>query len=1408
MKEKTALLLISIVGICLFSSAGADTIHVKSDGTGDYPTIQAAITVAGAGDIIQVEDGTYTGDGNRDIDFLGKAITVRGSTGNPTDVVVDCEASGSRRRRGFNFINGEDENSVLENITIKHGYGLVENEIEYYYLGGGILCKNSSPTIRNCVITNNYAGNVGYGGGIFNYYSNPVIENCVIKSNSSTDGGGVCNHYSRPNIRNCEISYNNVTRFGGGICNKFSGPMINNCMIKSNSTDHNGGGMYNNVNGGLPGEVEVINNCTFVTNSAGYYGGAIHVAYGSPVIKNCIISSNTAQREGAGISVFAATPIIQDCVIRHNTATERGGGIFNSSGSAHSTIQNCTIIHNHAGESQGKDVYNDLGSTDITNSIVWGNSQNSLYRNISVSYSNVEGGYSGVGNIDVDPLFETDGYHLTYASCCIDAGDPNIIIDPNAVDIDNDPRVVFSVDMGADEFISDNACMILDNNLFDFGQVGIDDEMSIELLRMNNYAYNTLNWHIESECDWIQVFPMSGQTTSLETRTIEIRIDHNNIDYGLQTCPFQIVDPNAINSPMPITISLEVLRPEIDLSQNLFDFTIAGISSDPEANVLTIQNNGLGLLNWTIIGADACEWLSVLPENGQVGSGVSTNVNLSVNPAIAGYGLHSCELTISDPNAANSPQTVTVNLAVLGPEIGLNQNNLSFISEDITGSLEPQVLTIGNTGYDTLHWTIAGADVCEWLTVMSEGGQTGSGASSDVSLSVAPVIAGYGSHSCELTVSDPNASNSPQVVTVTLDVLRPEITVSPASFGFDCDVDDPNVLMDTFTISNSGYDTLNWQISEDCDWFSVEPESGQCVSGPNDMTLTVDTAGLEVGCYDCQLTITDENASNSPVTVPVWLHVYRDGERHVPTEYPTIQAAIDAAVEGDHVIVHPGRHTSVNYYEEIRYHGKAITVRSIEPDNPEIVASTIVTGQFYFIEQEGRNSVLDGLTLNGNIYCGQNSSPMIKNCTISSRRFDSWDHCLISIYGANPYIQNCTFAGMQFNKEGYAGIVIGGNRDTSGDTIIENCLFSLKYGYTYPYEQRPAIQIRQGHADVINTTIAYCVSNIDDSYPYESTGTAVSIRESDVSIRNSVIWGNDGSDNVQVTVLNHSEAIDDPLNSDLNINYTIIEGGRDNILIFPNYSSFDAYWRDGILPDPNLVDPNTVIWGPGNMDIDPLFVREPNDGGDGWFPISIPGTSTLDYSPTYNNDYGDLHLKSEAGRFVWDGFARADFNLDKRVDLVDFSEMSQNWRLNLTTSIQLPCNLYWGEMVDLKDLMLFCDDYLQPRVFGVWVADDVTSPCIDAGDPNDMDWQNELWPHGGRINMGAYGGTSAASMSLNPIGNPADLNHNDAVDLADWSLWSDDWLDERILLDSDFDRDNDVDPNDLSIFLNNWLWGK
>jgi hypothetical protein len=119
-----------------------------------YPTIQAAIDAAVDGDVVIVADGVYTGTGNRDIDFLGKALTVRSENG-PANCIIDCQASASNKHRGFYFHTNETAASVLDGFAIQNGYAPY-NEV-CYSSGGGILCQYASPTVRNCIIRDNTA---------------------------------------------------------------------------------------------------------------------------------------------------------------------------------------------------------------------------------------------------------------------------------------------------------------------------------------------------------------------------------------------------------------------------------------------------------------------------------------------------------------------------------------------------------------------------------------------------------------------------------------------------------------------------------------------------------------------------------------------------------------------------------------------------------------------------------------------------------------------------------------------------------------------------------------------------------------------------------------------------------------------------------------------------------------------------------------------------------------------------------------------------------------------------------------------------------------------------------------------------------------------------------------------------
>ena len=101
----------SCLVLFLVQPVSGATYLVKPDGMGDFPTIQDAIDAAVPGDIVELADGTFTGPGNRELDYLGKAITVRSQSGQPENCVIDLEGTIYDGYRGFHFHHGEDHDA-------------------------------------------------------------------------------------------------------------------------------------------------------------------------------------------------------------------------------------------------------------------------------------------------------------------------------------------------------------------------------------------------------------------------------------------------------------------------------------------------------------------------------------------------------------------------------------------------------------------------------------------------------------------------------------------------------------------------------------------------------------------------------------------------------------------------------------------------------------------------------------------------------------------------------------------------------------------------------------------------------------------------------------------------------------------------------------------------------------------------------------------------------------------------------------------------------------------------------------------------------------------------------------------------------------------------------------------------
>jgi len=250
--KKAAVVFITLIAA---ASTTARTITVDDDNPADFNNIQAAIDDANNRDTVEIQAGTYTGPGNQDIDLKGKVITLRSSCG-PKHCVIDCNGTEADNHYGLYIHDNSGPSffqAVIEGITVTNGY------VQTMCTGGSaIRCYDSSPTIRNCIITDNGAELVPeslcfcYGGAVYLQESNPTFVNSILTSNWVGGwgwGGAIyCDYGSTLTMYNCLMAENTATRTdgsGGAIYCDYGGELnITNCTIAHNGASEQGGGIY------------------------------------------------------------------------------------------------------------------------------------------------------------------------------------------------------------------------------------------------------------------------------------------------------------------------------------------------------------------------------------------------------------------------------------------------------------------------------------------------------------------------------------------------------------------------------------------------------------------------------------------------------------------------------------------------------------------------------------------------------------------------------------------------------------------------------------------------------------------------------------------------------------------------------------------------------------------------------------------------------------------------------------------------------------------------------------------------------------------------------------------------------------------------------------------------------------
>lgn len=438
---------------------GPVTVHVDDDndsgvvnGTPTWPfdTIQAAIDAADAGDTVLVHDGTYTGDGNRDLDLLGKAITVQSQNG-PDNCIIDCEGTEQDPHRGFYFQNAEGQDSVLRGFTITNAHAPATGA--YERVAGAILCVYASPTIEENVLADGYSERDG--AGIFCEGGAPrILRNTITRCEALLGSAGIHCYHSDATISGNRI-VDNLGNGGVGIFCRLSSPAITDNVVSGNvcRTIGPGGGIQcQNCAAGL------IAGNTITANSA-RYGGGIYCVNADVTIVGNVLTGNRADVYGGAVCLMQSEVGLANNTIAGNRAGSHGGGVFVREGSS-TTITDCIMWANEA--ANGSQLALAVPS-DPNNPC-----------DATVHHCDAGGGQAGVhvdngctlnwgtGNIDADPLFvdpdQWDGdtwvegnCHLQDGSPCINAGD-NAAVEAGETDMDGEARIQhLVVDMGADE---------------------------------------------------------------------------------------------------------------------------------------------------------------------------------------------------------------------------------------------------------------------------------------------------------------------------------------------------------------------------------------------------------------------------------------------------------------------------------------------------------------------------------------------------------------------------------------------------------------------------------------------------------------------------------------------------------------------------------------------------------------------------------------------------------------------------------------------------------------------------------------------------------------------------------------------------------------------------------------------
>jgi predicted outer membrane repeat protein len=376
-------------------------------------------------------------------------------------------------------------------------------------------------------------------------------------------------------------------------------------------------------------------------------------------------------------------------------------------------------------------------------------------------------------------------------------------------------------------------------------------------------------------------------------------------------------------------------------------------------------------------------------------------------------------------------------------------------------------------------------------------------------------------------------------------------------------------------------------------------------------------------------------------------------DRLVPNQYGTIQGAIDASVDGDTIIAETGI-----YYENLDFGGKSLTLTSTDPNDPNIVATTIIDANgsgspISFPDYPDANCILTGFTVTGGdgssegggVYC-LSGTIIISKCIFVGNSAEKGG----GIFNdrANMTVTDCTFNGnIAANGTG------GGIYSYEGQLTVSNCTFN----------SNSATDEGGGLAsDYENTTVTNCTFNENSA----TSGGAINSSHHGATVKNCLFRGNSAQYGgaVSTNSLRSRELI--ITNCTFHMNSADNYGGAVCIRNLYDERVYDATLINCILWDNIAYEegPQVALLPDANASI--RYSCLLGDEEDIYYHTSatLYVFYIIDDDPCFaDKDSGDYHLKSAAGR--WDPNINAWVTDDQNSPCIDKGDPCSLWTSEL-----------------------------------------------------------------------------------------------------------------------------------------------